>query len=291
MIAANLLKAGLMMAGAVGPAVAQASSMPITAPKQVTVDTETHVTLAENLFTSPVRIYLTLSPAQGNAHEGDWDNVCYLVNSTDGSNTDVKFTIPALVAPDGAKVRISVAPTVADPEPNPDNDPDKPISSKQYYFSGEAVLEGGKGIWSKPELGGFERIGTADQVPCTAYDCVRQCGVKYYLNDFDGENPYAVKSVYECNAACPGVTMKSWAEVTGQSTPDTQTSQQGSSTAMPTVPSTTSTVSLTASSTVSSSSTPSTSASSSSTFSISSEGSFVSTLRAAISFLGALLIL
>lgn len=210
-----LVEVGLLLISAHA---AQASQSPLTAPKAIKADEEVSIKLAgankyfdATIGAPDIRVFLALSPTR------DLDTVCYLVNSTDLADKELKIKIPASVAPDGAKIRLSVAKTMDDPaEPNPDNNnPDMPIGSRGYYHSDEIEFKGGKGVWSKPELEHYEPLFRSDDVPCTAYDCVRQCGAKE-LKEIVDMSMKELQPIYECMTACPGVTMKSWKALTGQ---------------------------------------------------------------------------
>lgn len=69
-------------------------------------------------------------------------------------------------------------------------------------------------MWSDYEKSGHT-VANADDLPCTAYDCARQCSQKYYPADVsDSETDLSgYKSQYECVAACPGVNIPTWDEI------------------------------------------------------------------------------
>lgn len=69
-------------------------------------------------------------------------------------------------------------------------------------------------MWTDYEKSGHT-VANADDLPCTAYGCARQCSQKYYPADVSDSNTdlSGYKSQYECVAACPGVNIPSWDEV------------------------------------------------------------------------------
>ncbi|RFU35721.1 hypothetical protein B7463_g571, partial [Scytalidium lignicola] len=141
------------------------------------------------------RVYLATTPP-------GWGTgpVCYLVNSTTIDTTTLTITIPADVGPSGSFYSISTM------EFNQDPYKDGPSG---FEYSGTFDLEGGKGEWSSSELAGFG-LGDMDSVPCTAYNCIRQCN-----NGIDptSDDKAIYKKVYECMLNCPGVSLPSWDEL------------------------------------------------------------------------------
>ena len=92
-----------------------------------------------------------------------------LVSSSSISTTDFTVTIPATVGPSGSYYSISTI------EMNSDPSRDRPSG---FQYSDGFNFTGGAGQWSQYELSGHS-IGDADSIPCTAYDCARQCMQKY----------------------------------------------------------------------------------------------------------------
>ena len=157
-------------------------------------------------FTS-FRVYLSISPP-GTGYGPS----CYLINSTSISTETVTVNIPASVGPSG-------------PDDSPyaivtaefNDDPSAPSSLSSFEYSNDFVLEGGTGVWTDYEKDQMS-VGDPDNLPCTAYDCARQCSQKYYPQNSQDQltdTMEGYRSTYECQAACPGVTYQSWDEVMG----------------------------------------------------------------------------
>lgn len=126
---------------------------------------------------------------------------CYLVNSTAINTTSLSFEIPPTVGPDGSSYSIATEEFNQDPYAN---------GPSGFEYSNDFILTNGTGSWSKAELAG-QTIGDADKVPCTAYNCARNCTETFYPANVNNTDAY--ESTYKCTAACPGVTYESWAEV------------------------------------------------------------------------------
>jgi hypothetical protein len=70
-------------------------------------------------------------------------------------------------------------------------------------YSNKITLKGATGNWSQYELGGHV-FTNADDVPCSAYGCTRDCAGKYYPGNL-GENVKDYIPTQDCINACPGV--------------------------------------------------------------------------------------
>jgi len=164
------------------------------------------------------RVYLSTTPP-------GWGSgpVCWLVNSTKISTTEVTINIPASVGPDADTYMITTM------EFNPDPDMDGPSG---FQYTKDFSFTGGTGFWSEYETSGHG-IGDADNIPCTAYACARNCSQAFYpANAADDDNdsnaditPY--KNTYECVAACPGVTYESWDAVIAQGNDESDGGEDG----------------------------------------------------------------
>ncbi|KAI5460972.1 hypothetical protein BGZ63DRAFT_388105 [Mariannaea sp. PMI_226] len=112
------------------------------------------------------RVYLALqTPGWGTGP------VCWLDYSLDLDTTQVNITIPADVAPDKSRIRISTslfkkgASTV-----------------NGYSYSSKTTLLGANGTWSQRELDGWV-ISDENRVSCWAFGCARKCYELYYTGD------------------------------------------------------------------------------------------------------------
>ena len=109
------------------------------------------------------------------------------------------MTIPASVGESGAYYSLATVAFYSDSDEEYEED------DTGYEYSNIFSLSGGTGEWSEYELGGYV-IGSPDTIPCTAYDCARQCSQKYYPADV-GESGGAAAQAQECINQCPGVTV------------------------------------------------------------------------------------
>lgn len=193
----------------------------ITVPSTIAADTDFKLTLVNDISTGSssfdaqfanFRVYLSDTPP-------GWGSgpVCYLVNSTAIATTSLTLQIPASVGPSDSS---SPGYTISVMEFNPPGE-DGPSG---FEYSNNFAFTGGTGVWSEYETSGYG-IGDADNIPCTAYGCARNCSQTYYPeNTLDTEDSpdcqsfnaalAAAKSTYECVAACPGVTYESLEDIT-----------------------------------------------------------------------------
>lgn len=97
--------------------------------------------------------------------------VCWLAYQEDLDTTQVNITIPADVAPDKSRIRISTG-----------------LMKKGaarvngYSYSSRTTLLGANGTWSQRELDGWV-ISDQDRVSCWAFGCARRCNERYYTGD------------------------------------------------------------------------------------------------------------
>ncbi|KAM5349794.1 hypothetical protein ACJ41O_006299 [Fusarium nematophilum] len=97
--------------------------------------------------------------------------VCWLAYAEGLDTTQVNITIPADVAPDKSRIRISTGLL------------EKGATRVNgYSYSSRTTLLGGNGTWSQRELDGWV-IGDENHVSCWAFGCVRQCYERYYIGD------------------------------------------------------------------------------------------------------------
>lgn len=147
--------------------------------------------------------------------------ICLLVNDTaippskDG-HADITVNIPASVGPAGVDAyRIVLTAYSFLPDPN------LPGNSSSLVYSDRFSLDGGDVQWSKYESDHsmMHFLTFENFVPCTAYDCTRQCNMRFYPGNTrdiapnERFHPETYRSTYDCVAACPGVTYKPWSEV------------------------------------------------------------------------------
>jgi hypothetical protein len=130
---------------------------------------------------------------------------CYLVNSSSISTTSVTVQVPASVGPSGSQY-YSISYMQFNTDPNSE------YSSSGFGYSSTFTFSGGTGAWSDYEKSGHS-VFSADDLPCTAYDCARQCLQKYYPADVSEDDMTGYKSAYGCYKACPGVSVPSWDDV------------------------------------------------------------------------------
>ena len=194
----------------------------ISIPETVQAGTNTDVTITNDLTSGPrsfdaqftnYNLYLSVS-----APNWGQNPVCLLFNGSDIHSTSLTVKIPASVGPDASNYSLVTV------EYNTDVYSDNGLSG--YEYSNDFALTGATGVWSAYETDprGPQSLGDPDSIPCSAYDCARQCNQKYYPADFDQSNTAAYEAAYEasykCVAACPGVTYPSWDSVVAPWTDD-----------------------------------------------------------------------
>ncbi|KAJ4221638.1 hypothetical protein NW759_006884 [Fusarium solani] len=112
------------------------------------------------------RVFLALEPPGWGAGP-----VCWLVWSVPLDTDRVNITIPADVAPDKTRIRISASLY-------------KTGQSKVngYSYSSRTTLLGANGTWSQRELDGWDS-SDENRISCWAFGCTRRCHMKYYTGD------------------------------------------------------------------------------------------------------------
>jgi hypothetical protein len=141
---------------------------------------------------SNYRVYLSITPP---GWHGFPNPSCYLINSSKIDVTDFDVDIPAAVGPSGSTYSLVTLEYHEDPNDG---------SPSGYLYSGAFDLTAATGYWSQYELFGHRSLGDPDHIPCSAYECARNCNQKYYPANLNDVNAY--ENTYECVIACPGVT-------------------------------------------------------------------------------------
>ncbi|EME45092.1 hypothetical protein DOTSEDRAFT_43502 [Dothistroma septosporum NZE10] len=154
----------------------------IVAPAEVAAGEEFEVTFQSGNDDN-YRVYLAAALAGSNGP------TCYLVNSTT-LNESVNVTIPASVGPTANYYSIAIADIT---------------TGQAATFSNRFNLTGATGEYSDYEdhLGGSP-FWSADDLPCSAYQCARQCAQDSYPEDLTETNAY--NTMKKCILGCKGVT-------------------------------------------------------------------------------------
>ncbi|KAK4961927.1 hypothetical protein LTR10_002420 [Elasticomyces elasticus] len=161
----------------------------VTVPSTVAADNEFQATF-QNANSDSYRVYLAASLVGANGP------TCYLQNSTSLSSP-VSLTIPASVGPSAGYYSIAIADLTTSGGPT---------------FSNRFNLTGGTGNYTEYEshLGGAP-FWDADDLPCSSYECARQCAQAGYPTDLTDNAAY--ETMRSCILKCPGVSPA--ASVTG----------------------------------------------------------------------------
>ncbi|KAF5025011.1 hypothetical protein F66182_2962 [Fusarium sp. NRRL 66182] len=145
------------------------------------------------------RVYLSIEPP-------GWGTgpVCWLAYQVDLDTTHVNISIPADVAPEKSRIRISTSLF-------------KKGASRGlgYSYSSRTTLLGANGTWSQRELDGWV-IGDAEKLSCWAFGCARRCYNKYYTGDKtrssdgsgDGEADACFDGSYDAFFVSTEITLK-----------------------------------------------------------------------------------
>lgn len=178
----------------------------ILAPSTITADVSAQIQLTASSFDlqfDQYRVYLATTPP-------GWGTgpACYLVNSSSTSILDFNVAIPASVGPSGSDY-YSIAVMLFNTDPNAD------ASASGFQYSSNFDFQGGTGEWSTYETTGYS-VSDADTLPCSAYDCARNCSQTYYpANVADTADETTYKATYECIGRCPNVVQPSWDDLVG----------------------------------------------------------------------------
>jgi hypothetical protein len=183
----------------------------ISIPSVVNANQRVQLTIANDLSSGPgsydaqfttFRIYLAIIAPTSSYIPNPVQPSCYLVNATSITTSVVNLTIPTSVGPDGTSYHIGTLEYNTHPNPPPPS---------SYSFSPTFTLYNTTSSWSNADLNG-DYPPFPDLLPCTSYDCARQCLSSTFPQNINGTEA-GFKGTYECMAACPGVTYPSWAEV------------------------------------------------------------------------------
>ncbi|KAK4960656.1 hypothetical protein LTR66_012962 [Elasticomyces elasticus] len=176
----------------------------ITVPGAIPADSKFTMTAtagSNDTSYSTYRVYLATTPP---GYSGGPS--CYLVNSTSISTTTLQLSIPANFGPNGDYYSIAT-------REFPSADSSYFTFSKHFYLSGSSV-----GNWSAYEnnlQGGI--IWDADDMPCAAYNCARQCAMAGYPEDLRNTALFqqsAYSTMTQCIMKCPGVSQRDSAVTT-----------------------------------------------------------------------------
>ncbi|KKY30966.1 hypothetical protein UCDDA912_g09087 [Diaporthe ampelina] len=164
-----------------------AQAVDVTVP--VTIAAGTSFQLSAEDFDSNDKYRVYLAAALG----GDTGPTCWLSNSTTLSSTS-NFTIPAEVGPSASYYSIGVGEV--------DGDTDDIDYSNKFTFTG------GTANYTEYEthLNG-DPFWDADNLPCSAYACARECADASYPDDLTDSTAY--NTMKTCINKCPGVTQTS----------------------------------------------------------------------------------
>ncbi|KAK7718589.1 hypothetical protein SLS64_002546 [Diaporthe eres] len=186
-----------------------AQAVDVTVPITIAADTSFQVTAKDLDSNDKYRVYLAA------ALGGETGPTCWLSNSTTLSTTS-NFTIPAEVGPSATYYSIGIGEV--------DGDEDDIDYSNKFTFTG------GTGNYTKYEtdLKGSP-FWDANNLPCTAYACARECVDASYPEDLTDSKAY--DTMKACVNKCPGVTQTSQTEpaVTTSASASTGTSTSSSS--------------------------------------------------------------
>ncbi|KAG9518188.1 hypothetical protein KCU93_g8483, partial [Aureobasidium melanogenum] len=185
----------------------------ITVPDIITADQPFTLTVTPKDDTpGNYRIYLDTTPP---GYAGGQS--CYLKNMTSTDITAVNLTIPANIGPNGDFYSISTRDLS-------DSDTDA-----SYVFSNAFNLTGASGNYSEYEnkLNGAP-LWDANSLPCTAYDCARNCAQDSYPKDMIPGSD-ASNTMRACIMKCPGVEAETKTSSATSSTATSTKSGSGSS--------------------------------------------------------------
>ncbi|KAI5362060.1 hypothetical protein Slin15195_G057100 [Septoria linicola] len=155
----------------------------IVAPGNITADKKFEVTF-ENGNDDEYRVYLAAALAGVNGP------TCYLVNSTTLSSPISNLTIPASVGPSADYYSIAIADLT---------------TGQGATYSNRFNLSGATGNYSDYEndLKGSP-FWSANDLPCSAYECARECAMDSYPEDLTETEAY--NTMKDCILECDGVT-------------------------------------------------------------------------------------
>ncbi|KPM45627.1 hypothetical protein AK830_g950 [Neonectria ditissima] len=150
------------------------ASPAIIAPWNITADQREDLKIVQRIDAdsdlrkrfNAYRVFLALeTPGWGSGP------VCWLSYQEDLDTTQVNITIPADVAPNKSRIRISTGLLKKGAE-----------RVNGYSYSSRTTLLGANGTWSQRELDGWV-ISDENHVSCWAFGCARKCHERYYTGD------------------------------------------------------------------------------------------------------------
>ncbi|EMF13358.1 uncharacterized protein SEPMUDRAFT_132679 [Sphaerulina musiva SO2202] len=185
----------------------------IVAPANISADTKFEVTF-ENANSDQYRVYLAAALAGVNGP------TCYLINSTSLKSPLSNLSIPASVGPSANYYSIAVADLT---------------TGQGATYSNRFALSGATGNYSEYEnkLGGSP-FWSADDLPCTAYECARECAMDSYPENLTEKDAFdTMKScILDCDGVspAPSQTAPALASGTSTSTATSEATGEGSAT-------------------------------------------------------------
>lgn len=206
----------------------------IVAPANISADTKFEVTF-ENANSDQYRVYLAAALAGVNGptcklaaslrfsctkKSASLTKNCigYLINSTSLKSPLSNLSIPASVGPSANYYSIAVADLT---------------TGQGATYSNRFALSGATGNYSEYEnkLGGSP-FWSADDLPCTAYECARECAMDSYPDNLTEKDAFdTMKScILDCNGVSPAPSQTAPALASGTSTSTATSEATGSAT-------------------------------------------------------------
>ncbi|KAI6864123.1 hypothetical protein KC343_g2873 [Hortaea werneckii] len=178
----------------------------IVAPDSVQAGYSFNVTF-ENADDSQYRVYLAARLSGSNGP------TCYLQNSTTLSSP-INISIPSDVGPSGDYYSIAISDL---------------STSQSATYSNMFNFTGGTGNYTAYEnnLGGAS-FWSADDLPCSAYPCARDCAMASYPDDLTDQDAY--DTMKECINDCSGVSPDESQTTPAQAPASSSTGSSASST-------------------------------------------------------------
>lgn len=209
----------------------------IVAPANISADTKFEVTF-ENANSDQYRVYLAAALAGVNgptckfvaasprfsctkkSASPNKNCIGYLINSTSLKSPLSNLSIPASVGPSANYYSIAVADLT---------------TGQGATYSNRFALSGATGNYSEYEnkLGGSP-FWSADDLPCTAYECARECAMDSYPDNLTDKDAFdTMKScILDCDGVspAPSQTAPALASGTSTSTATSEATGEGSAT-------------------------------------------------------------
>lgn len=204
----------------------------IVAPANISADTKFEVTF-ENANSDQYRVYLAAALAGVNGPtckfvalpnfltkcaSPDKNRIGYLINSTSLKSPLSNLSIPASVGPSANYYSIAVADLT---------------TGQGATYSNRFALSGATGNYSEYEnkLGGSP-FWSADDLPCTAYECARECAMDSYPDNLTDKDAFdTMKScILDCDGVSPAPSQTAPALASGTGTSTATSEATGSAT-------------------------------------------------------------